>query len=495
MADDVLLPLLKDTHVAKVTGSGDPFGSHHFRYLLKHIDRQSFPDLRLEIQTNGQLLDRRAWKELELDCQVDSIWISIDAGRAKTYDVLRAGGSFERLLKNLAFVGALRAERKIKLFRLDTVVQQANYKELLKIVEIGRSVGADIISFQRIRNWGTFTTEAFRDNDVASPSHPEFSDFLAILASPALGEPYIELGNLVALRDLSIATRYSTSTPPPASITRHGQGRVNTMLDRAYEAARSNDAQTALRLLRSALATIDLGKPKRGHFLLMHMGRCGSTVLADLLGQRPDLSWDTELFTADRGLWQEGDNPFDVLLRRMSSRAKPYFGFELKTWQPHELGIPLALLLDCLDVFGIDKFVLLHRSNIIRRIISSDLGHRTGEWHAHSQRKKRTPKIRVKLEEPQFTSRIRAQEHLWNAAMLAFQHRHSIQLTYEADIGLDPIVAYRKVCEFHSLRPFDDVKVSYSKTTPFELGRMIENFDELANYLQGSGYEWMLEEK
>ena len=79
--------------------------------------------------------------------------------------------------------------------------------------------------------------------------------------------------------------------------------------------------------------------------------------------------------------------------------------------------------------------------------------------------------------------------------MLVFQHRHSIQLTYEADIGLDPIVAYRKVCEFHSLRPFDDVKVSYSKTTPFELGRMIENFDELANYLQGSGYEWMLEEK
>ena len=201
---------------------------------------------------------------------------------------------------------------------------------------------------------------------------------------------------------------------------------------------------------------------------------------------------DTELFTIDRGLWQNEDNPFQILLRRMASRSAPYFGFELKSWQPKELGVQLSLLLDSFEILGIVRFVLLKRRNLIRRIISSDLGHKTGQWHARRLKNTRAPTLNVKLSAPHFVSRIRAQERLWNETVEAFEGRPAIELTYEADVMNDPVAAYQRVCQFHRLRPFDDVQIRFTKMTPSELENIIENFDELAESLQGTGYEWML---
>ena len=67
LAEEVLLPLMRDARTVKVTGSGDPFGSHHFRYLLKGLGRGGAKGVKLEIQTNGQLLDARAWDDLRLE--------------------------------------------------------------------------------------------------------------------------------------------------------------------------------------------------------------------------------------------------------------------------------------------------------------------------------------------------------------------------------------------------------------------------------------------
>lgn len=199
LAENVVLPLLRDARVVKITGSGDPFGSNHFRHVLKRLNRCEFPNLSLQIQTNGQLLDRRAWNDLELEGLVESVWISIDAARPTTYERLRRGGSFSRLMRNLEFVARLRREERIASFQLDAVVQAANLDELPEIVELGRRLGVDRVSFQRIRNWGTFTAAEFADHDVASPSHPRFAELCALLRDPRLAGPYVDLGNLASL--------------------------------------------------------------------------------------------------------------------------------------------------------------------------------------------------------------------------------------------------------------------------------------------------------
>jgi pyruvate-formate lyase-activating enzyme len=199
LAENLVLPLLRDARLIKITGSGDPFGSNHFRHVLKRLNRREFPNLSLQIQTNGQLLDRRAWDDLELAGLVESVWISIDAARPATYERLRRGGSFSRLVRNLEFVAGLRRERQIRSFQLDAVVQAANLDELREIVDLGLRLGADRVSFQRIRNWGTFTAAEFADHDVASPGHPRFADLCAVLRDLRRAGPRVDLGNLASL--------------------------------------------------------------------------------------------------------------------------------------------------------------------------------------------------------------------------------------------------------------------------------------------------------
>jgi molybdenum cofactor biosynthesis enzyme MoaA len=102
--DAAIAPLMRKAEIAYITGSGDPFGSNHFRQIIKRLDGPDFPDLKLDLHTNGQLFDERAWDDLNLAGRVNSVHISIDAAKPETYAVIRRGGTFDRLRKNLAFI-------------------------------------------------------------------------------------------------------------------------------------------------------------------------------------------------------------------------------------------------------------------------------------------------------------------------------------------------------------------------------------------------------
>ena len=204
--ETTLAPLLRDADSVHVTGSGDAFGSAHFRYVLKRLNRREFPRLRLMLQTNGVLCDRRAWKELELEGLVSSVLVSIDAATKPTYSVVRRGGSFERLLDNLAFIAELRRERRISYFRLDFVVQALNFREMPAVVELARAFGCDIMHFQMIRNWGTFSLPEYRRNFIGAPEHPEYAEFLEVLRHPNLALPMVELSSVRRMRDYALST-------------------------------------------------------------------------------------------------------------------------------------------------------------------------------------------------------------------------------------------------------------------------------------------------
>ncbi len=186
MADAVILPLARDADRLHVTASGDPFASAHFRYVLKKITRDVFPSLRLDIQTNGLLFDEQAWTDLDLSGKIDKVSVSIDAATEKTYEIVRRGGDFGRLLRNLDFLARMRREGEFKIFRLDFVVQAVNFREMPVLVELARGYGFDSVKFQMIRNWNTFTPEEFAVNDIGSPEHPDHEEFLAVLRLPSL---------------------------------------------------------------------------------------------------------------------------------------------------------------------------------------------------------------------------------------------------------------------------------------------------------------------
>lgn len=209
----VVLPLLRDARQVKITGSGDPFASGHYRYVLKRLNRREFPQLRVQLQTNGLLLDRRAWDELELDGLVESVWVSIDAARPETYAVVRRGGSFDRLLQSFAFLRTLRRGGQIRWLRLDFVVQALNFREMPEVVEIARAYGFDAVYFQMIRNWGTFTVAEFDRHFIGSPDHPDYSDFLEVLRHPNLAWDGVNWSNLRRLYERAKAEQHPTQSP------------------------------------------------------------------------------------------------------------------------------------------------------------------------------------------------------------------------------------------------------------------------------------------
>jgi MoaA/NifB/PqqE/SkfB family radical SAM enzyme len=191
MADRVLMPLLERARKVHVTGSGDPFGSAHFRYLLRRIGRRRPTGLRLELQTNGLLL-AQSWDELGIDGLVDSLSISIDAVRPETYAVVRRGGDFGRLLDNLAFIADLRAAGRVGRVRLDLVVQTLNFREMPGAVDLVRRFGFDGLKFQMIRSWGTYTPEEFAWHNIGSPDHPCFAELLQVLKDSRLRAGFVE---------------------------------------------------------------------------------------------------------------------------------------------------------------------------------------------------------------------------------------------------------------------------------------------------------------
>lgn len=180
----------------KVTGSGDPFASRHFLNFLRHFTANNSRERRLQLHTNGLLLDEATWNRLDLWGHVDSIWISVDAARPETYSVVRRGGQFDRLMNNLHFLGAMRRAGAFPKLRLDFVVQRQNFREVADFISLAQHVGANGVYLLRLRNWGTFTPAEFAAHNVCDPDHPDFPELLVHLADQRLRIPFVELGSL-----------------------------------------------------------------------------------------------------------------------------------------------------------------------------------------------------------------------------------------------------------------------------------------------------------
>jgi MoaA/NifB/PqqE/SkfB family radical SAM enzyme len=191
-----LLPLMREAKSVMITGSGDPFGSKHFRNLIARLNGGEFPGLTMDLISNGQLWDERAWLDLKLDGRVRYAQISVDATQAETYAIVRRGGQFARLRKNLAFIHELRHTGQLTFLELSMVVQALNYREMPDFVRLGEEFGADKITFNMIRQRDIFSREEFVKAFIGSPDHPEHELFRQVLLAPELTQPNVQIGNV-----------------------------------------------------------------------------------------------------------------------------------------------------------------------------------------------------------------------------------------------------------------------------------------------------------
>ena len=182
----------------QATGTGDVFASKVYEHFLDKVTIDKYPDLRLELRTNGILLTPKVWENIKhAHYAIDLLIISIDAASEETYEYVRGKG-FKKLIKNLQHLGKLKDQDDFTL-DLRFVMQAANYKEIPDFVRLAKSVNADKVSFTRLWNWGTFPD--FTKENIFNKNHPKHEDYLRVMQDPVLNDPIVKIRHKPPVND------------------------------------------------------------------------------------------------------------------------------------------------------------------------------------------------------------------------------------------------------------------------------------------------------
>lgn len=253
---------------------------------------------------------------------------------------------------------------------------------------------------------------------------------------------------------------------------------------------------------------------------MFHAGRCGSTVLGEMLGAQGEVFWAGEIFegmtdryralarhpqAVDRILRRSMAEPFSLrALVRPGQYPNHYrvYGFETKYrseqhLRPGWIGQELPAYLARLEALGFDRFIVLHRHHHLRKLVSGIAGFRSGVWHTRTGTAGPVP-VDLPVHDFRFgpwrgtlVECLRDLDAQYACLLAALAGRRVLHLNYEEHISADPAVAYRAVCAFLDL-PAPLVGASLKKTNPFPLDRSVSNWDEVVGALAGTEYAWML---
>lgn len=165
IADKIIdyLKKQKDTINVHIGSDGDPFASLVYRYFIKNT--KTFEHLKFSIQTNGLLVKKMYEKNKELFNKLSILNVSIDGASKETYEKLRLGGKFEKILENLEFIKNIKNSFT---FNLHMVVQKDNWHEMPTMLDLAYKYDADRVYFNKIQNWNTaldFSQQQFIDNE------------------------------------------------------------------------------------------------------------------------------------------------------------------------------------------------------------------------------------------------------------------------------------------------------------------------------------------
>ncbi len=189
----------------QISTSGDPFASPHYIRILKSLDPEKNKIDSFIIMTNGLLLNEKRWDSIRNIHGYNRLVlaISIDAAEKDTYEKLRSGGKWDILQENLNFISKLRKTNKISMLVFNFVVQNDNYKEMIKFIDMSREFGVDKIHFSQIASNPAMTKEYFEYQAIQFPTHENHDEFVLILNSPAFEDEIINLNNLLYLKKYS----------------------------------------------------------------------------------------------------------------------------------------------------------------------------------------------------------------------------------------------------------------------------------------------------
>jgi MoaA/NifB/PqqE/SkfB family radical SAM enzyme len=168
LADKINDWLQRFEHPIKVhIGSdGDPFASHVYRHFMQHTPERN--NINYSILTNGLMFPEFHNRVPHMVRMLDELGVSIDGASKDTYERLRLGGRWDKIVESLECMAKQKQKHGFT-FVLHFVVQRDNYHEMAKIIDLGEKYGADRVWLNKIEDWGTM--EDFNTQDIWDTEH------------------------------------------------------------------------------------------------------------------------------------------------------------------------------------------------------------------------------------------------------------------------------------------------------------------------------------
>ena len=235
-----------------------------------------------------------------------------------------------------------------------------------------------------------------------------------------------------------------------------------------------------------------------------HFGRCGSTLLGNMLAGHPDIDWQGEVFHAfhERENREQTIEPFSVIEGLLSDSEFKHFGFETKFQHLNRNGLNLDFesYVSKLRQLGFEKFMVIKRRNYLRQAISVARGQATGSWHVSSKsRKPKFQPIHLDVEKISLGGKKRSLLDCFELLDQTYEEMGCIfkrlgvdhfTVHYEDDLEVDPIRGFQMTLSHLGLR-FVPPEISVRKLESRSVPEIISNLSEIQDCLSGSGFEWM----
>ncbi|MBR2045512.1 MAG: radical SAM protein [Agathobacter sp.] len=187
-----VLPHIK--HIS-ANGQGEVFVSKRILSLLANWKPLApKEECSASIETNGSLFDEMHWKKIQNLGQYH-LTVTVTVMSFDEYTYQKLSGTklpISQIEKNLMFIKSLREQGIVDEFRIATVVQERNFRELpffaRRCIE---EFGADYVRLRSFVPWGKKPLEVEWFTDVINPYHPYHEEYVEIMKDPIFKHPKV----------------------------------------------------------------------------------------------------------------------------------------------------------------------------------------------------------------------------------------------------------------------------------------------------------------
>ena len=147
-----------------IGSDGDPFASHVYRHFMEQTPERD--NIKYSILTNGLMFKEFYNTVPHIINNLQELGVSIDGATKETYEKLRLGGKWGKIIEALECIAELKKKKDFR-FNLHFVVQQDNWHELEAMLELGHRYSVDTVYFNKIEDWNTdidFDSQTFMES-------------------------------------------------------------------------------------------------------------------------------------------------------------------------------------------------------------------------------------------------------------------------------------------------------------------------------------------